>query len=316
MMFDTLIVNNPQVDLITPMTGYFPIIGGPTRVVKSITPEAGGCGNTMLAGNRIGLSCLPFGGVGADLFGTFILDVYHNERICTDAIQILPGTETCKVVVLVDEAGQHVFASMVGGHLGDMDLVDHWISKVRSIYFTGYLLASDLTREDALQVMNRAQAARREIFFDPGPLIPQIDKGVLDKCLTVSTVVSLNDEEAALLSGIDEADRSASALQKQYGGVIIVKDGPKGCFIATPENPQGTRYPGFSVPLVDTTAAGDSFLGAFMFAYLHGWSLKDCATLANATGAAAVAKLGSGTKVPTKDEVRAVLQTKHIRYNF
>ena len=66
----------------------------------------------------------------------------------------------------------------------------------------------------------------------------------------------------------------------------------------------------------DPTAAGDSFLGAFMFAYLHGWSLKDCATLANATGAAAVAKMGSGTAVPTKDEVKAVLASRNIVYDL
>ena len=98
--------------------------------------------------------------------------------------------------------------------------------------------------------------------------------------------------------------------------MFIVKDGGKGCCIATPEDPEGTRYHGFKVPLVDTTAAGDSFLGAFMFAYLHGWSLKDCATLANATGAAAVAKMGSGTAVPTKDEVKAVLASRNIVYDL
>ncbi|WP_105205233.1 carbohydrate kinase family protein [Neobittarella massiliensis] len=315
-MFDTMIVNNPQVDLITPFEGTFPIVAGPTRIVESVTPEAGGCGNTMLAGSRLGLSCMPFGGIGNDLFGEFILDVYRAEGICTDAITVLPGTETCKVVVLVDGEGRHVLASMIGGYLGDMDLLDKWIGEVRSIYFTGYLLATEMMRDDMLKVLYRAAAMGREIFFDPGPMIPQIDRGVLEKCMSTATVVSLNDEEAALITGENTAERAAPLLQCRYGGVAIVKDGPKGCCIATPEDTAGTRYRGFSVPLVDTTAAGDAFLGAFMFAYLHGWALCDCAALANATGAAAVAKMGSGTHVPTKSEVLRVLQSANIMYDL
>lgn len=140
-------------------------------------------------------------------------------------------------------------ASMIGGYLGDMDLLDKWIGAVRSIYFTGYLLATEMMRDDMLKVMYRAAAMGREIFFDPGPMTMQIDRGVLEKCLSTATVVSLNNEETALITGKNTAERAAPLLQCRYGGIAIVKDGPKGSCIATPEDTDGARYCGFSVPL-------------------------------------------------------------------
>lgn len=315
-MFDTMIVNNPQVDLITPLEGTFPIIKGPTRLVKRITPEAGGCGNTMICGNRIGLSCLPFGGIGDDIFGDYILKVYGNEDIFCDAIHIYPGSETSKVVILVDTNGDHVFASMIGGHLGDMDKLDHWINMVKSVYFTGYLISSDTMRSDCIAIVERAYELGKTIFFDPGPLIPMIPQRDMERLLTISSVNCMNDEEAMLISGCNTSETAAKKLFSEFGGIIIVKDGPNGCFFVSPEIPTGKRIPGFDVPLVDTTAAGDSFLGAFMYAHLHGWDICDALTLANATGAAAVAKLGSGTEVPYKEEIKAVLKTKNISFDF
>jgi len=66
----------------------------------------------------------------------------------------------------------------------------------------------------------------------------------------------------------------------------------------------------------DTSAAGDSFDAAFIYAYLRGWSLADVAAFANAVGAAKVQKIGSGTQVPTADEVRAVLKKYGVPLDF
>ena len=96
--------------------------------------------------------------------------------------------------------------------------------------------------------------------------------------------------------------------------MVCVKRGPQGCVILTPD--QKIQHAGYPVEVRDTNAAGDSFAAAFIYAYLRGWSLENVAAFANAMGAAKVKKLGSGTHVPTFDEVLAVLKSYNTQIPF
>ena len=81
--------------------------------------------------------------------------------------------------------------------------------------------------------------------------------------------------------------------------------------------PTGTvEHPGYPVPLVDSTGAGDCFAAAFVYAYLRQWSLPAVVAFANAMGAATVQKLGSGRQTPTRAEVSAVLRQYAVAIDF
>ena len=89
----------------------------------------------------------------------------------------------------------------------------------------------------------------------------------------------------------------------------MLKRGADGCAIYQNQLQKPVvDLPGYPVNVVDTAAAGDSFNAAFMVAKGWGWSLADCARLANAVGAAKVKKLGGGRNVPTLAEVRAIIK--------
>ena len=87
---------------------------------------------------------------------------------------------------------------------------------------------------------------------------------------------------------------------------MVVKRGAAGCRVYS-EDAQAVDVPGLAVPLRDTTAAGDCFDAAYIWAQLKGGSPEECARLANCAGAVAVGKLGGGRNVPTIEELRELI---------
>jgi ribokinase len=86
----------------------------------------------------------------------------------------------------------------------------------------------------------------------------------------------------------------------------VLKLGRQGCFIAA--NGFTGGVPGFAVEAVDTTAAGDTFNGAFAVALAEGMSLADAAVFANAAGALSVTRPGAQSSIPRRDEADAFLK--------
>ena len=119
------------------------------------------------------------------------------------------------------------------------------------------------------------------------------------------SVVLLTEEEIPLVvrGGKDVSD--APKLLSENVKLVVVKLGAKGSVAFTKEG--RVAHPGFEVPVVDTTAAGDSFAAAFMVAWLQERPLAETLAIANAMGAAKVQKLGSGRQVPTLKEIQKVL---------
>lgn len=306
-MYDSLFYTFPLVDMTVPIEGLLPIWAGATTKISGIVNEPGGPANILIAASRVGMNMLPVGVVGDDYYGSFLLEAYRAEGISLAGITLRPGMETRKVLVLVDESGNHSYISMLEGVLEPLRDLEEKLKNSRSLCISGYMLLDSAARGEVLRALRLAAAMGKVVFFDPGPLIPQIPPECMAEVLASSTAVVLNDDEAALLTGCAGVEKAAALILKKGALSVVVKAGGKGCYFLEASGECGW-YEGFSVPLVDTTGAGDSFLGAFMFAYLSCWDRETIAHFSNAMGAAKVAKRGSGTQVPTFDELVAVLE--------
>jgi 2-dehydro-3-deoxygluconokinase len=97
----------------------------------------------------------------------------------------------------------------------------------------------------------------------------------------------------------------ARALLAFGPSVVVLKLGGEGCLVATSEEVHNVD--GFSVPVVDTVGAGDSFAPAFIAGWLRGGTLRDCAVLGNAMGALAVTQRGAGTRIPSREHLLELL---------
>lgn len=308
MQYDILLPCFPILDVIVPIEGTLPIEAGTSVIVHQIQDEAGGPANTFFAAARMGANVLPVGAVGNDDHGRFLLRTYQEEGIDTSCVLQWPDYVTPQALCINDKNGMHAFITMVHGELPiSAESLCGYMDQARSLALTGYILASPNVENTVLELLRHAHGLHREVFFDPGPLIDKISSSLLRTTLAMTTVLIVNDEEAARLSGEGTVEGMAAALKdKSHGATIVIKAGAQGCYIL--HQGVGCWYPGFQVTLADTTGAGDSFMGAFMHGWLSRWDIKTVATLANAAGAAKTAKPGSGRQVPTFQEVAAILR--------
>jgi sugar/nucleoside kinase (ribokinase family) len=113
----------------------------------------------------------------------------------------------------------------------------------------------------------------------------------LAPCLPFTDLLFMNEDEARMLSASSDPARAAEAMREHGTNVVVVKLGGRGCAVYGPG--PVVECPGFQVPVVDTTGAGDCFAGAFLAALLRGRSFADAAKFANAVGALTIQQLGA-----------------------
>jgi sugar/nucleoside kinase (ribokinase family) len=106
-----------------------------------------------------------------------------------------------------------------------------------------------------------------------------------------------------MLTGSDDPQTAARFLREQGVRDVAMKLGAEGCIVVTPEI--SFHSPGFQVPTVDTTGAGDCFAGAFLAALFRGESYERAACFANAVGAMAVRQLGAISGIRPYQETMA-----------
>lgn len=304
-MYDVLFLAYPLIDITVAMNDTLPLAQGQTKLVTSMSPEPGGGANILFMATRLGLGMIQVGTVGQDDFGALLLRKYGEQGVETRYIETLPDIATQAVVCLNDKNGNHAFASMVDGRFTNMPFLDGLLADCRAVCLSGYMLADGDGQTRLPQLARDAAALGKLVFFDPGPLFASFPPGSLEEVLAATDVLVLNHTEAAGITGLSTEEAAAERLAQTVRRLVVVKSGAKGCYLYT--RGQGTWHPGFSVPLVDTTGAGDSFLGAFMRGYIDGWDLPTVCRLANAAGAAKTQKPGCGTQVPTLAEVTQIL---------
>jgi ribokinase len=120
-----------------------------------------------------------------------------------------------------------------------------------------------------------------------------------------------NESELQLLSGqpvtdISSAKSASRVLMAKGVQTVIVTLGANGALLVTGEN--SIHIPTFKVKVVDTTAAGDAFIGGLAAALLKGVPLEEAVRYGNASGALAATKFGAQPSLPTEDEVEQLVR--------
>jgi sugar/nucleoside kinase (ribokinase family) len=115
-----------------------------------------------------------------------------------------------------------------------------------------------------------------------------------------------------MLSGSADPDEAARRMQKLGASDVVIKLGPEGCAVFATEGTE--RFPGYDVEVVDTTGAGDCFVGGFLAALSRGASYGQAARFANAVGALSVQRLGAINGVRTLTETEEWIRTAHARF--
>ena len=296
-------------DLITPVR--LPILPGQHQEIPSFEPQPGGGCNFLIHGARLGMPVSSIGVAGADSFGTQLVAILSEEGVDTRAVFVAPDSISAVTLDLIDHVQKvHTFVghSAKGDPMPVTPLADSMMRGAGAVFLQGYTLLEPQMEPPLPDLLNIAKDAGVPIYYDVGPTSRHANPERLRLVLEHAYGVMSTEDEVPLAAGGLDGDAAYAFLFGLGIRVIIVKRGPEGCLLVTPEG--RISIPAYSVEVVDTVGAGDCFNAGFLYATVSGWALEDCARLANASGGACAMKIGAGRNVPTRADVQALLD-KH-----
>ena len=300
-------VGDLVVDIV--LEARLPLAANLHQTANSLQFEAGGAGTTILAARKLGLDVAALGALGDDLQGRMLLDILHEANVDAAALEIPVGSSTTTVIALSDPArGEHVFL----GHYGEgadidfTDLAQARLAAADAIFIPGYTLAEARLSGLVQGAFDWLAANERRLYFDVGPFAPQASQTQIELALSLChTLLLTADEIPFVASGERGLDACRQLLQQYPHLTIALKLGAAGCRILSGE--REVLCPGVAVAVVDEIGAGDAFAAAYIWADLNGFSARECGTIANAMGAASVARRGAGSNAPSRAEVQTLL---------
>ena len=255
--------------------------------------------NQAVAAARLGGQVKLIGRVGADAFGDALLETCSQDGVDTRHVEQLQDAPTGIALITVNDAGQNTIVVVPGanGKLSPPDLLS------AAPAFEGASVVVIQLEIPLLTVTYAADLARRygaRVVLNPAPAQP-----LSATCLEQVDVLIPNQSEAALLTGCALAGDAARRLMASGVRSVIVTMGEGGVLIA--EGETATHLPAHRVSVVDTTAAGDAFVGAFAVALAEGRTVREAAAWGNAAGALAVTRAGAQPSLPERAEVERFL---------
>ncbi len=283
---------------------------GRLLLVEGIEVHSGGLAHTTgVTLAKLGVPTAVVGRAGADLLGTFLLDVLREHRIEAH-VRREDTASTSATVVAVASSGERSFLHLPGANarLAPEDVPDALLARSRVIHLGGYFLLPSLDGPPAAGLLQRAKAVGCRTSLDLAWDVHGRWMSILAPCLPHLDLLFGNRDELAHVSGTDHPARMAARLRERGVGIVAVKLGEEGAYVD--DGSWRGRVPAFSVEVVDTTGAGDAFCGGFLTGYLAGWDLERTTRFANAVGAMCVTAMGGATGIRSRaDTIRFLENT-------
>ncbi|MHB2166645.1 ribokinase [Alsobacter sp. R-9] len=249
--------------------------------------------NQALAARRAGAAVRLAGAVGDDPFADIALSLLVADGVdCTCVARV--GAPTGAAFISVDAAGENAIVVAAGANAAASasSLDDHpWTER------DTLLLQREVPEEQATQVAARARAAGARVILNAAPA------GAIPADLMAAlSVLIVNEHEVAVVGGAlglkGEPDGIAREIDARHGVATVVTLGAEGAVGWT--GGVRRRVPAMPVTVVDTTAAGDTFCGAFAAALDAGFGFTLALARAAAAGSLACAAAGAQTSIPRK----------------
>lgn len=268
---------------------------------------AGGKGaNQAVAAVRQGGLVQMIGCVGDDSFGMTQQQNLRNEGIGLSGLSILPGQKTGVAIILIDENHQN---SIVISPEANHELTVQKLEQHTSIIAQADMLLCQLEvpLETVIRAVEIAHENKTTVLLNPAPAT-RLPESLLKK---VDYLIP-NETEIALLSGIEVMDLESAedailTLQNLGAKQVLLTLGDQGVAWVGKGIIQHQAAP--SIQAIDTTAAGDTFIGSLAVALGEGKPLASAIRFAQHAAALAVNKLGAQTSIPTKDDVVAFMDS-------
>ncbi|WP_248322227.1 ribokinase [Caballeronia sp. Sq4a] len=279
---------------------------GETLAGSAFVQAPGGKGaNQAVAAARLGAQVAMIGCVGRDANGATLRAGLEAEGIDCAALATSADAPTGVALIIVDDASQNAIVIVAGSNAQVTPAV---IDEQEALLARADVIVCQL--ETPPETVRAALAAGRRLgrttILNPAPAASTLPA---DWFALIDYLIP-NELEAATLSGIaiatpDDARRAARVLKEKGARNVIVTLGAQGVFALLGDDSDGQHLPSPKVEAVDTTAAGDTFIGGFAAELARGSAVADAIAFGQRAAALAVTREGAQPSIPRRSEIAA-----------
>lgn len=296
-----------------------PRLLGPGEKINATRMEthAGGVTANMLTQvARLGTGTGWLGLIGDDENGRTIQREFAADGMDMTGVETVRGERSAMTWIAVNPEGERsvVMFPNVTGKLSILHVRNRFASHIKSARHF-HTETSQLPIAPLKEAMRMAREAGVRVFMDMDVtprFFAQMNLGRQDElCEALKLVDVLKPCKAAAreLTGITDYSRMADQLLNLGPKIVAITQGEDGCLIASRE--RKVQVPAFRVNVVDTTGAGDAFMGGLSYSLLQGWDLERSGLFANACAALCCTRVGARA-MSKLDEVNSFLKSKSV----
>jgi ribokinase len=277
--------------------------GGETLIGESFATVSGGKGaNQAVAAARLGAQVSMVGCVGSDAYGKELREALLAEQIDCQAVSTVEGSSGVALIV-VDENSQNSIVIVAGANGA---LTPSLIGCFDAVLQAADVIICQLEVPDATvgHALKRSRELGKVVILNPAPASRPLPA---DWYPNIDYLIP-NESEASALSGLpvdsrQSAEAAATRLIEMGAGKVIITLGAQGSLFA--DGKSYTYFPASVVKAVDTTAAGDTFVGGFAAALAGGTSEAQAIRFGQIAAALSVTRAGAQPSIPTLSDVQA-----------
>ncbi len=276
---------------------------GETISGKGFSTNCGGKGaNQAIAAAKLGGEVSFIGAVGKDANGDIALQNFQKFGIHTQAVERVDVNTGVAVITVCNGDNSIILDAGANGEV-TKELIDKHMDVIKSA--DAIIMQLEIPMETVVYAAKRARDVGVKVVLNPAP-IQELPKELLSN----TDVIILNETETEVLTKVypdtEKNRKKCMDTLKQLGiSQVIITLGGDGCVYN--DGDALVHQSAFSANVVDTTAAGDTFIGAFCLKMNEG--LKNAVTFATAASSITVSRAGASESIPSKEEVEEKLKT-------
>ncbi|XP_032677750.1 ribokinase-like [Odontomachus brunneus] len=278
---------------------------GETIIGTRFEQKYGGKGaNQCIAAAKLGASTALVASLGSDTFAQEYLKILKRENVDTSHVKIEKDKHSGIAHITVAENGENSIVIVLGAN---ESLTPEYVDSATNLIKNASVLLCqfETTLETTLHALKLHRGHGLSIV-NGAPAIESVDPKILQLC----DIFCVNETEAEVMTGIGPVNLSnvqqvADKFLAKGCRAIMLTLGPLGAAYASRTSRNVTRIPTVAVQAVDTTGAGDAFLGALAYfkAYHPQLSVDECIRRACAVATHSVLKFGTHASFPTRDDL-------------
>ena len=300
------------------------------KEVETFKRVAGGApANVAAAFAKLGGKSIMLSQVGNDAFGDYIIDSLNKANIETKHIKKSEKFDTSLAFVSLKEDGNRDFKfyrrTAADLNYNKNDIPENILENVGAIHFCSVDLVESPMKNAHIKLIEMAKKDNLIISFDPNLRLPLWEnhddlKNTVNEFIKLSNIVKISDEELEFITGKNNIHDALPQIFNGSCNILIYTLGVNGAMVFNKNSYESIN--GIKVNAIDTTGAGDSFIGSFLYSILSEGNLdlenislenlKKYLEFSNTYAACTTTKLGGIDSMSSKDEIESFKKTLNI----